>query len=138
MNSLEARDAVNKVMLDAWIAAGYDPVNVRWSLVPGDMPTEEVVWAKAAPQHYDGGQQTFGGHGNRVFNNEGTYWVQVFAPVGGGGEAVHTAATAILKALRDSKNISVWFRNAKMKEVGISGAFDQINVLADFTYDTLG
>jgi hypothetical protein len=131
MNADQALDVINKVFLDAWIAAGYDVSDVRWNDVPGTLPTR--TWARVTVRHDSGAQHTFGEQ--RTFTNTGTVTVQVFTPIGDGTN--YSAATNVVNAYRDSKNPLVWFRNARLKEVGSSGVFEQTNVLADFTYDDL-
>ena len=137
MNIEEACDVMNGIVHVAWANGGYDDANMRWTDVAGDVPTTEVIWCRVTIKHTDGGQTSFGDATSRArrFSNTGTLWVQCFTPVGAGLVLARRAAQLVVTAIRDSKNEDVWFRNARMKEVGTSGAFEQINVLADFTYD---
>lgn len=135
MNVTDAVDLINKTFLDAWIAAGYSSANVRWNDVPSPtgIPTGQVVWARVTIRHSDGYKNKLG-PGANTHSNTGTVWVQTFTPIGAGTPPGYPVADCVVKAFRNSKS-DVWFRNARMKEVGSSGAFEQINVLADFTYD---
>lgn len=72
--------------------------------------------------------------GTKRYTQTGTLWVQVFAPVGDGMVTAYGLAQAVVNAYRTARG-TVWYRNARMQEVGSSGAFEQINVLTDFTYD---
>lgn len=136
MTAQEAVDAMLGIFSAAWVAAGYDVANVRWDDVNGALPTGDVVWARTKITHTGGDQVTMGAtRANRKYENIGFITVQVFAPVGEGDVRVRAAAQDVVNGFREANNVSVWFRNIRMKEVGNSGAFQQFNVLADFTYD---
>lgn len=137
MNVNEACDVMNGVLLDAWGGAGYATNNIRWKDVAGDVPTEDFIWCRVTIKHSESPQTSFGDDTSNAkrYSNEGTVFVQCFAPVGSGMEAARTIAEIVVKGYRNSRHADVWFRNARMKEVGTSGAFEQINVLTDFTYD---
>lgn len=133
MNFADARDQMLKVFNDAWAPLGFPVV---WSDVPGSAPTAETVWARVTVRHADGGQASLAGeNGARRWNNAGVLFIQVFAPVGDGSTAAYSAAQTVANAYRDAKGLDVWFRNTRINEVGASGAFEQINVLTDFSYD---
>ncbi len=129
-----AIDAMSKVFLDAWVAAGYLAEDVRWDDVKSP-PLANRTWARVTIRHTSGGQHSFGKQ--RTYTNGGIIWIQVFTPVGAGKVPTYAAAHSIVSAFRDAKNLDVWFRNERLDEVGASGAFEQINVQADFTYDEL-
>jgi hypothetical protein len=129
----EARDTILGIVKAAWSLTGYPIV---WSDVPGEIPTSETVWARATIRHATGRQGSLHGANNtRRWNRTGTIFVQVFAPVGDGSTAGYIAAQSMADALQAAKDPDVWFRNVRMNEVGTSGAFEQLNVLADFSYD---
>lgn len=131
MTPEQARDVILGIFKAAW-----DPRVAVYDDVPGNIPTSETVWARATIRHATGRQSSLGGDiGSRRFTDRGTVFVQVFAPVGDGSTACYEAAREVQNAFRDARNPDVWFRDVRMNEVGADGAFEQINVLATFSYD---
>lgn len=129
----EARDIILKVFKDAWDPTGFP---VTWTDVPGSAPTSETVWARATIRHATGAQASLAGeNGARRWARTGTVYIQVFAPVGDGSKAGYEAAQIVVNAFQASRHENVWFRDVRMNEVGTSGAFEQLNVLATFSYD---
>lgn len=102
--------------------------------VPGQEPATGV-WARATLRHSTRGPGSLtGGLGTMIYQAEGTLFVQVFAPVGDGMKKAYQYGMGVVHAFEDAR-LGVWFRNVRLNEVGRSGAFEQVNVLADFTYD---
>lgn len=133
MNSNEARDQILGVFKDAWDDTGYPAL---YTDIPGGIPQEEGPWARALVRHVTGQQASLAGEsGARRWRETGIVIVQVFAPVGDGMVRVYELAQLVKNAFRDAKNLDVWFRNTRIKEVGTSGSFEQINVTTDFIYD---
>lgn len=132
LTPLQARDIIFRVFKTAWDTTGYSAV---WDDKNGEKPTSEEPWARATIQHAIGGQASLAGaSGTRRYTEEGTLFVQVFAPVGDGSTECYELATLVRNAYRDAKE-SVWFRDVRIEEQGTSGAFTQINVMATFSYD---
>ncbi len=130
----EARDVMVGVFYSAWKALA--PAPVVWTDVPEDVPETETEWARVTVRHATGGQGSLAGaDGAKRWDRSGTLFVQVFAPVGDGSTRAYSAAQLVANAFQDARGLSVWFRNIRINEVGTSGAFEQINVLVDFTYD---
>lgn len=133
MTPLQARDVVLKVFKAAWDGTGFPAV---YTDLPNEVPTSETVWARATIKHAEGGQSSLAGEtGTRRFTDKGIFTAQVFAPIGDGSLACYTAARLIQNAFRSAKDPDVWFKDHKLKEIGASGSFEQINVLATFSYD---
>lgn len=133
---MSPQDAVD-IILDIFKTA-WEPRAAFYEDVPGSAPTSEQTWARASVKHSDGNQTSMGSAtGTRKFTDQGTVFVQVFSPVGDGSTASREAAKDVLNAFRDARDPSVWFRNAKLNEVGSDGAFYQTNVSATFSYDTV-
>ncbi len=133
MNTEQARDTILGIFKAAWDPTGYP---VFWTDVPGEKPASETVWARVTIRHATGRQSSLSGAaGTKRFESTGTLFVQVFAPIGDGSAAGYSAALLARDAYRDAQDPDVWFRNVRMNEAGASGAFEQFNVLADFSYD---
>lgn len=133
MNSQEAKEVMLGILKTAWDVTGYP---MRYEYVPGEKPPTQTPWARAIVRHTVGRQDSLSGEaGTKRFLERGTITVQVFAPVGDGSKACYAAAQIVKNAFRDASHPTVWFRSVRMNEVGADGAFDQINVLATFSYD---
>jgi len=128
-----ARDAMLKVFKDIWDTTGYPAL---YSDTVGEPPTSAGVYARATIRHADGGQASLNGaDGSKLYENEGTVWIQVFGPVGSGLTAAYDAAQLVADAYKRSRDIDVSFYNVRINEVGTNKGYEQINVLADFQYD---
>lgn len=128
----EAVDEMLGVFTAAWTPTGFPVV---WTDVPGNPPTTETPWARVTVKHATGRQGSLAGEvGTRIFDRTGTIFIQVFTPVGQSMSESYRLAQLLVNAYEDAR-LEVWFRNTRMKEVGASGAFEQVNVLSDFLYD---
>lgn len=133
MNFLEARDVMFGVLKPLADAGGWP---VDWPDVPFEIPTSATVWCRATIQHNGGGQGSLSNEsGVRRWERSGIYSIQVFAPVGDGSKAGYLAAQSVVDALQVASHANLWYRNIRMREVGVSGAFRQLNVTAEFEYD---
>lgn len=126
-----ARDEMLAVFKAAWDSTGYA---AAYPDVPAEPPAA-APWARPTVQHATGGQATLSGaNGARRWTNRGILTVQVFAPAGDGMKTAYDLAQRVLVAFRQARGV-VWYRNHRLREAGTSGAFSQVNVLVDFTYD---
>lgn len=129
----EARDIILGFFKAAWDPKGFPAV---WTDVPGSAPTSETVWARATIRHATGRQASLSDdQGAKRWSRTGTVYIQVFAPVGDGSKAGYDAAQLVVDAFQAARHPNVWFRDVRMSEAGTSGAFEQLNVLATFSYD---
>jgi hypothetical protein len=141
-----ARDAIARIFWEAWktntpALNGGDVPPVFWPGViePSPPPVKEA-WARYTIQHFTGTQDTLGGAGSRLFNRTGLVTIQVFIPLKKEGNlALLEQLAMVAKDAFEGNSTSegVWFRNARIQEVGASGNVYQFNVLAEFTYDEL-
>ena len=73
-----------------------------------------------------------------VYRRFGTMIVQCFVRVNTGRLRANTQAEAVIKFFETRPvGSGIWFRNASPGEAGDDGAWYQINVSAEFIYDTL-
>ncbi len=132
MTPIQARDEMLAVFLAMWTVTGYPVV---WTDVPGSVPSTETPWSRVVLRHATGAQSTLADStGSRNYTATGTLWVQLFTPIGQGGSRGYELAESVLDAFRNASG-SVWYRNARFKELPDDGAFSRINCLIDFTYD---
>ena len=131
MNVTEARDAMFGVFNKTW----DESYPVVWGKLPGTPPASETPWARVTLLHTSGGQRTLAGEtGTRRFGRNGILRISVNVPAGGDQVIGYELAQKVANAYEDAR-LDVWFRNTRIKEQGICGAFEQIDVLADFLYD---
>jgi len=135
----QAKDQMLKVFKDVWDILNFPAVYSDTAEPPGAGGTAPSVnvWARATIRHADGFQSSLTGplEGNKRFTNTGTIYIQVFSQVGKGDTTAYDAADAVALAYRNSRNLDVWFRRVRINEVGARGAFEQVNVLINFSYD---
>lgn len=139
MNAQQAKDIILTVFKTKWDALVTAQSTVygtpSYSDVPSEPPTSEKVWARATVHHAVARQSSLSSDvGTKRFTNKGFAWVQVFAPIGDGSTAALAASQAIVDAYRDAKT-SVLFRNVRLEEKGCDGAFERVDVKAEFEYD---
>lgn len=136
----EGRDNILKVFKDAWDILGHPAVYTDVAKeTPDDMgdAPSATIWARATIRHADGFQSSLTGplEGKKRHTNIGTVTIQVFGPLGDGSTAAYDAAQTVATAYRKASGNPVWFRRVRINEIGTRGAFSQINVLANFSYD---
>lgn len=131
MTAQEARDLMFQVFQAVW-----NPLYpVAWDDVSSEVPATDTPWARVTLKHATGRQASLSGvTGTQRFRQTGTIHIQIFSPVGQGKSEAYQLAQTVVNAYRDAR-LDVWFRNARLNEVGASGAFEQVNVLTDFSYD---
>lgn len=134
MTPVQARDVMLAVFRDAWVAHGQDVTRVLWPDQPGAAPETGAAWARVAIRHANSPMRAFSEAG-ALYSNTGTLWIQIFTPVGDANAQAYALAHAVVTAYRRAGNEGVTYREPRFREVGVSGAFEQTNVLADFSYD---
>lgn len=129
----EATDIILGVFKTAWDPLGYPAV---YEGISAGVPQTQTIWARPTIRHSIGFMASLRAcDGSKRNTQEGTVFIQVFAPVGNGIVAAYNAAQPVWNAYIDSKNPSVWFKNIRINEMGRDGAFQEVQVHADFTYD---
>ena len=142
-----ARDEIYGLFKTAWDGdVASSSVLVLYENVPGEPPDAVNTatgklppYARVSVRHFTGGQSTLsGGLGRRTFSRNGAVTVQIFTPIGDGLALSDTLVPIARNAYEGVDTASgVWFRNVRHVEVGPTGAWYQVNVIADFTYDEI-
>lgn len=139
----EARDDVYSLVVEAWGTEGpidfWDkPRNPNADPIPPKTPTP---WLRIKMTHTDGRQASLtGGLGvkNRRFRRYGLVEIQVFTPLGSSLREPDRLGTLVMNALEGASTPhDVLFRRVRKNEVGSDGHWFQVNVYADFEYDTI-
>jgi len=134
----EARDDILSVFKTAWDAnttaiVGSVP-EVRYQTVEETaLPPSTGYWAWVAVEHVEGGHAAIG---TQLFEHEGIFSVQLYSPLTTQGiENLDALVEVVLAAFEGKQSTNgVWFRNARVNEVGPSRAWFQTNILIDFVY----
>lgn len=133
---VEARNAIFKLIKNAWSPTGYKMI---WPDKPDVIPTDRVPWARTTLQHITGAQSTLARFdGKSRFKREGIIAVQIFTPSGEGLSRSYELGNIITNAFEGVSTLNdVWFRNTRINEIGPESNWYQLNVLSDFIYDEL-
>lgn len=117
------------------------PYPVEWPEVDQSaFPSVASPFARVRLRHLDAKQVTFGEVGNRRFESMGLVTIQVFVPLSHklGLSLVQNLAIIARNAYRGVGTASgIWFRNAKIIEVGPDRGWMQRNMVCEFQYDEL-
>lgn len=137
----QARDEIHALFHAAWDATQK---TVIYDDIKGEIPKTNDpagnpdAWARITVQHATSNQATLANHlGKRRFTRNGLVTVQIFTPLGTGllvADQLYQIALDTFQGKVTPGNI--WFRNARLQEIGAEGEWFQGNVSADFEYDT--
>ncbi len=139
-----ARDEILGLFNTYWTAQtpalnGGQAVRVEWPGVDaGGPPSASEAWARIAVRHGTSRQGTFGPPGQRRFLRLGLITVQLFTPLAAGGGLSFAENLGIIarNAFEGrSTDSGIWFRNARLQEVGPDGEWYQMNMTVEFQYD---
>lgn len=133
----QANIDVLTIFKTAWDATGFPAL---YENVPGEPPKTQTPWARIVLRHSGGGQGSLSGAlGQQRWDRNGVLIVQVFVPNGEGLSQAYSLAKIVLDAYEgvSSPLRGVWFRNARINEVGSDGEWFQVNVLVDFVYEEI-
>ena len=143
-----ARDVILDLFKTRWdadsaaVVGGAVPELEYQNVDAGASPLSDgnVPWARVTVRHVTGAQRSMGGLGNRVFQRRGVVTVQVFVPTGKQGLVLADRLGKVASDAFEGEETatgSVWFRNVSYREVGIFGPWFQVNVTAEFEYDSV-
>ncbi len=134
----QAVDDILTVFQTAWAPTGFvvDYQNVSQANGGFVPPAETTSWARTFINHVRPGVGTLSGAtGSQAFDRKGFLTVQIFVPAGEGLSQAHYLGKLVTDAFtRTATPRQVWFRNQRVKEVGPSGAWYQMNAIVDFNY----
>lgn len=134
--SLSPSAARDEIFARIW--SGLQPTgrDVIWPDTPAQMPATATPWARVTLRHATGRQSTLADiNGERQFERAGALFVQCFSPAGDGAGEAYSLAESALGAIEGRATPGgVWFRNCRLREDGIDGAWFGVTVIADFEY----
>ena len=137
----QAKDDIAKQFNDAWQA---DPQSSGIVVFfdkkeeDGDQKSADGSWARLTIKHFDSQfskQSLASSTGIKNYQRDGFVTVGIFTPIGEGVDLDSALTSIAMGAFEGAKTPNgVWFRNVRFHEVGVSGAWFQTNVKADFNY----
>lgn len=142
----EARDVILDLFKARWdadtpaITGSFVPEVEYPNVDPKESPLAKgnKAWARVSLRHATGRQRSMGAPGNRIFQRNGVVTVQIFVPTGKQGLVIADRLGKVAVDAFEGEETSagnVWFRNATYREVGVDGAWFQVNATAEFEYD---
>lgn len=144
-----ARDLMASIFSVAWLAYDWPslglamPPSIEWQGRGGDSePDSSLPYARWAATHSAMPQASLAdADGDVKFNSQGIITVQCKAPLssGQGFEVAERMAIIARNAYR-SKELPdcIWFRNARIQEVGSDAGWFLFNAFIEFDYDEVG
>lgn len=148
LTAAQARDEMSARFYDDWRSkvplaySGGVPQVVWDGTADADDkgPRADRPWARVTIAHNVAPQRTFGEPGSRRFERLGLITVQVFVPLAlEDSVALAEALGTIARDAFEGKSTpgGVWFRNARLQEVGPDSPWWQLNIVTDFVYEEL-
>lgn len=134
----QAVDDILDVFKAAWDTTGFTAVYDEEG-VAGKIPATQDPWSRVSVRHATGEQASLsGGTGTKRYRSTGFVMMQIFTPIGESLVQARQLAQLLKVAYQGiTTPRQVWFRRARLNEVGSDGDWYQINVIADFTYDEI-
>lgn len=134
----QAVDDMLATFKDAWDGTGLLALYPnRPGEPPDDSSSKPQSWARVHVQHGPAFQATLPNQtGQSLYERQGLFTVQIFVPSGNGVGPAYDLAKIVTDAFQGTSTPrAVWFRRARIREIGQSGTWFQLNVLVEFTYD---
>lgn len=131
-----ARDDIFTLFKAVWDTTGH-PVGYPDRANQNIPPSTVIPWARVSLSHVGATQAVLSDDtSGKRFTRTGIFTVQIFSPIGDGNDVGYALAQTVADGIQGKATTNqVWFRNVRVNEVGPSGAWFQINVIADFEYD---
>lgn len=152
----EARKGIYETFYQHWVGAANgwqsvpnlstEPTVVYENTIPGTVngmsatPNTDAPWLRVTVRHNDSEMDSFGQDGEGSFRATGVVTIQVFTPLDRDGLIFHDRLVKVAqRAFRGKAGVGeycgIFFRRARINEVGPEERWFQTNVLADFEYD---
>lgn len=133
----EARNALLALMKEILEPLSFPIV---WPDIPAKPPSTESPYIRITINHVNGFQSSLADEtGKRIWSRGGNLVIQIYVPIGQslkeGAQTEYDTAQLIISGIQAFRHPALWFRNTRLREIGIFGAFNQINVLTEFNYD---
>ena len=100
-------------------------------------PPVDTAWVRASVRHFDGGQDSLGGVGQRKFSRVGSLFVQIFIPQDTGGTSPADTIAHEARTLLEGKALTgttVKLLTSNIRELGQIDGFFVVVVETGFEY----
>lgn len=136
LNREQARDEIASMLKEAADSLGQDGLLVLWPDSNKDTPTTKTPWARVDIVHQTTSQRALAGaDSQRRYTSIGLVTVQIFTPAGDGLKLSDEYSSSLAQAYRGKTSPNgVWFRDVTCQEIGLSGVWYQVNLVATFEY----
>lgn len=146
MNISQARREMFMVLQEVWANTVW-PVSIYGSATPilkfqgrdsTEPPSPVVPYSHIYRRSALGEQAGFSDGQVAPYRDSGTLWILNFGPQSSptGLEMAEFQATIALNAYRQpNRGNCIWFRSARIVDVGLVDGLEQINVLVDYDYN---
>lgn len=144
----QATDELVRLFVTRWntltpaVLGGSDPALVQWPGVPATPPDVVQPFGRFLFRHIADPRHTLAPAGSRRFTRSGLVTVQCFGPVADPGwpQGGLSLAEKLAIIARDAyegvgTGDGLWFRNARIVEIGADKVYYQHQARIDFTYD---
>lgn len=140
MNREEARKELTDLIVDAIeadnLANGRNTI-IRYDSGDDSRPDTSKTWVRLTVRHTDDNGHTIAPVGNRRFEETGLMFVQLFTPFPAGTHYSDTMSKVLLNAIRGYSG-AIRLTRSSARDIGRSEGWMQVNVQANFYYDTRG
>lgn len=124
-----------KAVVDAFLTAWNDQTEVALDNHPFDSERDGLTsWVRAVVRNVGGGQRTLGPVGNRKYDRDANFIVQVFTESGRGSGPADTLAQAVIDAMEGKTIDQIYLFDAVSTEIGVEGRWYQVNVTVAIRY----
>lgn len=135
MSSLTYKQAYDDILAALNVVVQDQGWDVFWESVRSDRSPGKNIYVVPKIRHAEAGPPTLGGVGYRMFSRTGMLMVSIYVPAGRGLSEAYAAGKLVADAYEGtSSENDVWFRNVRLSEEGLDGAFFMLNVFVDFEY----
>lgn len=132
MTPQQATDEVSAKFLAHWGAE----TAIAWDNLDFD-PSTVDEYVRFSVQHADGDRADIAGDdADALYRRSGFVFIQVFTPKGGGTDRSNELGEKGLSFLERYRG-QLWMRSQALRPVGNDGRWFQVNLSAEFLYDSL-
>lgn len=144
----QAIDELVRLLNQAWktltpaVLGGPDPALMQWPGEPQDNPDVVQPFGRYKQTHIGDPHHTLAPAGRRRFTRSGFVTIQCFGPIADinwpqGGLSLAEKLAIIARDAYEGvgTNDGLWFRNARIVDIGADKVYYEHRVLVDFTYD---
>ncbi len=103
-----------------------------------EKPADDQAWVRFNIKHSDGGQATMGAPSANRFRQIGLIIIQIFSPEGKYAIRAKELANDAIEIYQGLQQSGITYQKVRPDEIGNDGhGYYQINVIAEFYYDTI-